>query len=90
MIEEWRQVSYAPNYEVSNTAKIKNTKTNKLLTINYVRLKKTNTRARPYMSHNGKNKGYYLHRIGDIFKCLNKLPEVNHKDGDIYIIMRLT
>jgi hypothetical protein len=86
MTEEWKQISYAPNYEISNLGNIKNTKTNKLITINYIRLKKNKSRARPGLSVNGKSKGYYLHRIVAHHFIDNpyKLPEVNHKDGDCY------
>ena len=47
MEEIWKTIKYAPNYEISNFGNIKNKKTNKLLTINYERLKKDNKRARP-------------------------------------------
>ena len=85
-MEEWRDISYAPNYKISNFANIKNIKTNKLLNINYERLKKTKTRARAGLSHNGKSKGYYLHRIvaEHFIDNPDKLPEVNHKDGNFY------
>lgn len=86
MCEIWKTVKYAPNYEVSNLGNIKNKKTNRLLTINYERLKKDNKRARPGLSHNGKIKGYYLHRIvaEHFLDNPDNLPEVNHIDGDFY------
>ena len=86
MEEIWKTVQYAPNYEVSNLGNIKNKKTKRLLTINYERLKKDNKRARPGLSHDGKNKGYYLHRIvaENFLDNPNNLPEVNHIDGDYY------
>ena len=86
MNEEWIQIIYAPNYEISNLGNIKNIQTNKCITVNYDRLKKTNSRARPGLSVNGKTKGYYLHRIvaEHFIENSNKLPEVNHKDGDCY------
>ena len=86
MVERWIKIKYAPNYNISNYGNIKNTKTNKLITINYERLKKTKSRARPGLSHNGKTKGYYLHRIiaEHFIDNPNKLPEVNHIDGDYY------
>ena len=86
MLEQWKNIHYAPNYEVSNLGNVKNIKKNKLININYERLKKTNTRARVGLSHNGKAKGYYLHRV--VAECFidnpEHLPEVNHKDGDFY------
>lgn len=86
MDEVWKVVTYAPNYEISNFANIRNKKTNKLLKINYDKLKQTNTRARPYLSHHGKSKGYYLHRIvaEHFIDNPNNLPEVNHINGDMY------
>jgi hypothetical protein len=86
MTEKWIQILYAPNYEISNLGNIKNIKTNKFITINYDRLKQTNSRARPMLSINSKTKGYYLHRIvaEHFIENSNKLPEVNHKDGDCY------
>jgi len=86
MCEIWKTVKYAPNYEISNLGNIKNKKTNRLLTINYERLKKDNKRARPGLSHNGKIKGYYLHRIvaEHFLDNPDNLPEVNHIDGDFY------
>jgi len=86
MEEIWKTVKYAPNYEISNLGNIKNKKTNRLLTINYERLKKDNKRARPGLSHNGKIKGYYLHRIvaEHFLDNPDNLPEVNHINGDFY------
>lgn len=86
MEEIWKTVKYAPNYEISNLGNIKNKKTNRLLTINYERLKKDNKRARPGLSHNGNIKGYYLHRIvaEHFLDNPDNLPEVNHIDGDFY------
>ena len=86
MKEIWKTITYAPNYEISNLSNIKNKKTSKLITINYERLKKDNTRARPGLSHNGKVKGYYLHRIvaQHFIDNPDDLPEVNHIDGDFY------
>tara|TARA_B100001094_G_scaffold329118_1_gene391144 strand:- start:161 stop:1510 length:1350 start_codon:yes stop_codon:yes gene_type:complete len=86
MYEIWKTIQYTPNYEVSNMGNIKNKKTNKLLTINYERLKKDNKRARPGLSHNGKIKGYYLHRIvaEHFLDNPDNLPEVNHINGDFY------
>jgi hypothetical protein len=86
MVEEWKQISYAPNYEISNLANVKNITTNKLLNLNYERVKKTNTRMRAGLSQNGKNKHYYLHRIiaEHFLENPNNLPEVNHIDGDCY------
>ena len=46
MVERWIKIKYSPNYNISNYGNIKNTKTNKLITINYDRLKKTKSRAR--------------------------------------------
>jgi hypothetical protein len=86
MSEIWKQISYAPNYEISTFGNIKNIKRNKLITINYERLKRDNKRARPGLSNNGKIKGYYLHRIvaEHFIENTNNLPEVNHIDGDFY------
>ena len=82
MVEIWKTINYAPNYEVSNLGNIKNKKTNKLITINYERLKKDNKRARPGLS----GKAYYLHRIvaQHFIDNPDNLPEVNHIDGDFY------
>jgi len=86
MAEIWKSITYAPNYEVSTLGNIKNKKTHKLITINYERLKIDNKRARPGLSHNGKSKGYYLHRIvaQHFIDNPDNLPEVNHIDGDFY------
>tara|TARA_B110000285_G_C15129921_1_gene622866 strand:- start:331 stop:1674 length:1344 start_codon:yes stop_codon:yes gene_type:complete len=86
MNENWKIIKYAPNYEVSSLGNIKNIKTQRLITINYQRLKKDNIRARPGLSHNGKKSGYYLHRIvaGHFIDNPKNLPEVNHIDGDFY------
>ena len=86
MDEIWKKITYAPNYEISNLGNIKNIKSNKLITVNYERLKKDNKRARPGLSHNGKIKAYYLHRIvaEHFIDNPNNLPEVNHIDGDFY------
>ena len=35
--ELWKTITYASNYAISNMSNIKNTKTNKLITINYDR-----------------------------------------------------
>ena len=79
-MEIWKTIKYATNYEISSLGNIRNKKTNRLLTINYERLKKDNKRARPGLSHNGKIKGYYLHRIVAEHFLDNPydLPEVNH------------
>ena len=58
-METWKIIRYAPNYQVSNLGNIKS-KTNRLLLINYERLKKSNTRARPGLSVNGELFQYYL------------------------------
>ena len=86
MVEIWKTITYAPNYEISNLSNIKNKKTSKLITINYERLKKDNKRARPGLSHNGTIKAYYLHRIvaQHFIDNPDNLPEVNHIDGDFY------
>ena len=86
-MEQWKQITYAPNYEISSYGNIRNnTRNGRLIRINYERLRKNNTRARPYLSVDGKSKGYYLHRIvADHFiSNPDNLPEVNHKDGNFY------
>lgn len=86
-METWKQISYAPNYEVSSHGNIRNNKRGgKLLRINFERLRKNNTRVRPYLCVNGKSKGYYLHRIvaEHFISNPDNLPEVNHIDGDFY------
>jgi hypothetical protein len=86
MEETWKTVKYAENYEISDQGNIRTKKNNRLLKINYERLKETNTRARPGLTSNGKLKQYYLHRIvaEHFLDNPNNLPEVNHKDGDFY------
>ena len=83
---EWSKISYAPNYEISIFGDIKNITTNRLLNLNYERVKKTNTRMRVGLSENGEIKGYYLHRIvaQHFIENPDDLPEVNHIDGDCY------
>ena len=87
MEELWKTITYAPNYQISNLGNVKNIKSNKLIKINYDRLKKTNSRARVGFTNNeNKSKGYYLHRIvaQHFIDNPNNLPEVNHKNGDFY------
>ena len=86
MVEEWKQISYASSYEISNFGNVKNIKTNKLLNLNYERCKKTNTRMRVGLSEKGKTNGYYLHRIvaQHFIGNPDDLPEVNHIDGNPY------
>jgi hypothetical protein len=86
MTEIWKKILYAPNYEISNLGNVKNIKRNKLITINYDRLKKNNKRARPGLSVDGKIKQYYLHRIvaEHFIDNPDNLPEVNHIDGNPY------
>ena len=86
MDEIWKVITYAPNYEVSDFGNIRNINTQKVLLINYERLKKDNKRARPGLSHNGALKQYYLHRIvaEHFIDNPDNLPEVNHIDGDFY------
>ena len=86
MVEEWKQISYASSYEISNFGNVKNIKTNKLLNLNYERCKKTNTRMRVGLSEKGKLKSYYLHRIvaQHFIENPGDLPEVNHINGDFY------
>ena len=86
MVEEWKTITYSPNYKISNLGNVKNITTNRLLKINYERVKKTNTRMRVGLSQNGKIKGFYLHRIvaQHFLENPNNLPEVNHIDGDFY------
>jgi hypothetical protein len=85
-MEEWKQIAYSPNYQVSNLSNIRHVNKNKNMFINYERLKKTNTRARIYLPIDNKHKGYYLHRIvaEHFLENPNHLPEVNHKNGDFY------
>jgi len=86
MEEIWKTIKYAENYEISDQGNIRIKKNNRLLKINYERLKETNSRARPGLTSNGKLKQYYLHRIvaEHFLDNPNNLPEVNHKDGDFY------
>ena len=81
----WKPITYAPDYQISSQGEIKN-KTGKILFINYERLKKTKTRARPNLYVDGHAKQYYLHRIVAQHFLENPLglPEVNHKDGNFY------
>ena len=85
-MEIWKEIIYAPNYEVSNLGNIKNKTTKRVKKLNYERMKKTNTRARVGLSNDGKGKNYYLHRIvaQHFLTNINNYNEVNHKDGDVY------
>ena len=87
MVEVWKTVLYSPRYEVSNLSNIRQITRKKNITVNYDRLKKTNSRARIYLPTNdNKHKGFYLHRIvaEHFIENTNDLPEVNHKNGDFY------
>jgi hypothetical protein len=87
MEEVWKTVLYSPRYEVSNLSNIRQITRKKNITVNYDRLKKTNSRARIYLPTNdNKHKGFYLHRIvaEHFIENTNDLPEVNHKNGDFY------
>jgi len=86
-MEIWKKITYSSNYEVSNLSNIRNIKKKKNITINYDRLKRTNTRAKiPIRMTDNKLKGVYLHRIvaEHFIENPNNLPEVNHKNGDFY------
>ncbi len=86
-MEEWKQITYSKNYQVSDLSNIRHINKNKNIFVNYERLKKTNTRARIYLPIiDNKNKGFYLHRIvaEHFLENPNHLPEVNHKNGDFY------
>ena len=86
-MEEWKLITYAPHYQVSNLSNIRHINKNKNIFINYDRLKKTNTRARIHLSTiDNKHKNFYLHRIvaEHFLDNPNHLPEVNHKNGDFY------
>ena len=86
-MEIWKTITYATKYEISNLGNIKNKKFNRLININIERHKKDNKRIRPGLINNeGKNLGYYLHRIvaQHFIDNPNDLPEVNHIDGDFY------
>lgn len=86
-MEEWKQIAYSTNYQVSNLSNIRHINKNKNIFVNYERLKKTNTRARIYLpTIDSNHKGYYLHRIvaEHFLENPNHLPEVNHKNGDFY------
>ena len=41
-MEIWKEIIYAPNYEVSNLGNIKNKTTKRVKKLNYERMKKTN------------------------------------------------
>jgi hypothetical protein len=86
-MEIWKTINYATKYEISNLGNIKNIKSKRLININIERHKKDNKRVRPGLINNeGKNLGYYLHRIvaQHFIDNPNNLPEVNHIDGDFY------
>ena len=84
-MEIWKPVRYASDYQVSNLGNLKNKRGRPLL-VNYERLRKTNTRARPGFRVGGELKQYYLHRVVAEHFLDNErnLPEVNHIDGDCY------
>lgn len=87
MEEVWKNISYSSKYEVSNLSNIRHIEKKKNITVNYERLKKTNSRARIYLPTNdNKKKNYYLHRIvaQHFIENTNDLPEVNHKNGDFH------
>lgn len=83
MIEEWRIISYAPNYKISNTGKIY-----KFQGPKSPRMMKTAIDRYGYekiqLSHQGQKFYKTVHRlVAEAFiPNPNELPEVNHKDGD--------
>lgn len=77
--EEWRVISVAPNYAVSNLGRVKNINTNKLRSLNQ------NSRNYHYLSlfTDGKRISAPVHRLVATAFIPNPLnhPVVNHKNG---------
>lgn len=81
-VEEWKPIQDFENYLVSNTGKVKNCKTNKLLYIN----DKGSKYYHVDLWKNNKRKRMYLHRLvatAFVFNSDNK-PAVNHIDANKY------
>ena len=87
MTEEWKEIPFNKNYEVSNIGNIRNSKTKIQRKFDIEKLKQTKTRIRVTIIENDNTKkGYYLHRLIAVtfIQNPNNLPEVNHKDSNPY------
>ena len=81
-MEEWKNIEEATNYEVSNTGKVRNSKTKKILK---GRLTKTGyEQVSLKMKNTNTFCNQYVHRLVAKYWVENPLSkkEVNHKDGN--------
>lgn len=79
-MEVWKQIIEAPNYSVSNMARIKNNKTGRILSPSMHRKGYLQITLRV----DKRPKTFLIHRLVAIafVPNPNNLPEVNHKDGN--------
>ena len=80
MKEEWKTIESCQGYEVSNTGKVRNKKTGRIL-------KQNKRRGYPFvvlMNSKNEKKDYYVHRLVALAFIPNPsgFPQVNHRDGN--------
>ena len=81
-MEEWKIINDTTNYEISNSGRVRNIKTGRILK---GRLSKSGyLQVNLTMKETLKQKNYYIHRLVAIYFIENpeNKREVNHKDGD--------
>lgn len=78
VVENWQQIKYFPNYQVSDLGNVKNKTTNK----NIAKWRKSNGYLQVTLHSNGIKKNVYIHRlVAEAFiPNPDNLTDVNHKD----------